>query len=97
MITFVRDCWRVLSMACAEHTVLLSRQMDERLRPGEALGLALHIRVCAGCRAFRRQLRRIRDLGAMLGDEVDGGGGMPESARARLRARLGDAGQATQP
>jgi len=91
-MSFVRDMCRVLGMACREHTELLSRQLDAPLSRGEAFGLAVHVRVCAGCREFRSQLRRMRELGGALGREVGGVGGMPEAARERLRRRMEELG-----
>lgn len=77
-------------MACQDHTALLTRQLDEPLSPGETVGLAIHIRICAGCRRFRRQMRALRDLAGSIGAGLEQGPGMPQAARERLGRRLED-------
>jgi hypothetical protein len=76
-------------MRCCEHAELISRQMDEPLPAGEALGLRLHIVICAGCRRFREQVRQIRQLaGGLVGQDLDADESMPKEARARIAAAL---------
>ena len=90
MIGVVRDIFRVLGMPCREHTALFSRQLDERLPPGVALGLRIHILYCTGCRRFRAQIRHLRDLAAKIGEEVTAGGGMPGAVRESILRRAAD-------
>lgn len=84
MIGFVRDVCRVLGMPCREHTALFSRQLDEPLPPGISAGLRVHIMYCAGCRKFRAQIRRLRELSGKIGLEMESGEGMPSDVRDRL-------------
>jgi hypothetical protein len=68
MIRTVRDVIRVLKMPCREHTELFSRQLDGAITPGEAIGLRLHLLLCAGCRRFKAHLGRLRDMTRMIGE-----------------------------
>jgi hypothetical protein len=89
MIQFVRDTRDVLSAPCRDHSVLLSRSLDERLRPGLRFGLWLHLKYCAACRAFRDQITRLRALqAAPLSQAADAGQAMPAEVRERIRSRL---------
>ncbi|MDX2146987.1 MAG: hypothetical protein SFZ23_05645 [Planctomycetota bacterium] len=81
---YVRGVVGVLNMSCREHAELLSRQLDQRLEPGQALGLKLHLCVCRGCRAFGASLRRLRSLTSTLRDELERGEGMPEAVREKI-------------
>lgn len=75
-------------MPCSEHAALLSRQLDEPLPAGEAFGLALHLRLCKGCRRLKAHLRRLRELARAMGQQIESGEGLPAEARARLAARF---------
>ncbi|MEZ6235506.1 MAG: hypothetical protein R3B68_15075 [Phycisphaerales bacterium] len=88
MIRFVRDIVRVLNLACEQHTALFSRELDEPLRPGERAGLWLHVRVCAGCRRFRRQMRAMREMARSLASGLEGGEAMPAGVRRRIGESL---------
>ena len=45
---------------CREASQLMSQAMDRRLGWRERVGLRLHLLLCSGCRAARRQLSFIR-------------------------------------
>jgi hypothetical protein len=90
MIGFVRDVLRVLRMPCREHTALCSRQLDEPLPPGVAVGLRIHILYCGGCRKFRAQVRSLRDLAGSTGRELESGEAMPGAVRDRVLRRAAD-------
>ncbi|MFN7022226.1 MAG: hypothetical protein ACK4WH_12990 [Phycisphaerales bacterium] len=90
MIGFLRDVVRVLGMPCREHTALFSRQLDEPLPRGVAAGLRIHIVYCGGCRRFRAQVRRLRDLARLIGGETESGEGLPEAVRDRVLRRAAD-------
>jgi predicted anti-sigma-YlaC factor YlaD len=47
---------------CEEFRELVSAFVDERLERPELLRLEGHLAVCAGCRAFEGDLRRLREL-----------------------------------
>jgi hypothetical protein len=88
MIRFLADIVRVMNMPCREHTVLLSRQLDEPLRPGQEWGLRFHLVLCTGCRLFKRQLLQIRALARSLAEEALKGETLPDPVRRRIVARL---------
>lgn len=89
MMEFARGVFRVLNMRCCEHAELLSRQMDAPLSAGEAVGLRLHLIICAGCRRFREQTRQIRTLAmGWMRRDVESGEPMPREARERIAATL---------
>jgi len=85
MIGFVRDVLRVLGMPCREHTALFSKQLDERLPAGVAACLRIHVLYCGGCKKFRAQVRRLRELTGSIGREMESGEGMPRDVRERVR------------
>lgn len=90
MIGFVRDVLRVLGMPCREHTALFSKQLDEPLPAGIAAGLRIHILYCGGCKKFRAQIRRLRELAGSIGRESDAGEAMPQAVRDRVQQRAAD-------
>jgi anti-sigma factor RsiW len=86
MIVFIRDAFRVLAKPCSAHSLHLSKRMDGQLTAGERAGLWVHLCGCASCRAFNRQLRRMRDLlRAQAAPEPQA---MPVAVRERLSATL---------
>lgn len=94
MIGFTRDVFRVLGMPCREHTALFSKQLDEPLPPGIAAGLRIHIVYCGGCKKFRAQIRRLRELAGTVGRDLDSGEAMPGAVRERvLRRAVGRSGK----
>lgn len=96
MFRTAREVARVLSLPCREHTVLISRNLDEPLSRPARWALRMHFLVCSPCRRFAGQLRFLRAVGRRL----RGGPGevsvlparMPEDVRARLRAKIGASG-----
>lgn len=91
MIRFVRDMARVLTMACREHVVLFSRQLDAPLSPGEAFGLRVHILYCGGCRRFKEHLRHLQSLGQTLALQAEIEPGLPADVRERLNVLVAQA------
>lgn len=90
MIGYVRDVGRVLSLPCREHTKLFTRQIDEPLSGGVAMGLRIHILYCTGCSRFRRQIQRLHELTGTIGREVNSGEGLPVPVRERVTTRIGE-------
>jgi hypothetical protein len=86
MIGFVRDVIRVLGMPCREHTALFSRQLDEPLSAGMTVGLRIHLLYCAGCRKFKAQVGRLRELAGRMGQDLGGDGDnrLPATVRDRV-------------
>jgi hypothetical protein len=90
MIGFVRDVFKVLGMPCREHTALFSKQLDEPLPLGIAAGLRIHILYCGGCKRFRAQIRRLRDLAGTIGQGLDSGESMPKAVRDGVLRRAAE-------
>ena len=88
MIQVIRDVIRVLSMPCKEHTKLFTRQLDEPLPPGVALGLRVHVVYCKGCKRFRRQIQRLREIARNVGLEIESSVGMPQALRESIQKRI---------
>ncbi len=91
MIRVVRDIVRVLGMACRDHTVLLTRQVEGGLSRGEAIGLRIHVVYCRGCRRFRQQVQLLHELSRAMGREerlAANERGMPREVRGRLRREM---------
>lgn len=53
---------------CKEASRLASQALDRRLGPLERMKLGLHLRICAACARFSRQLAFLRRAMARLGD-----------------------------
>jgi hypothetical protein len=49
-------------LSCRETSELVSKGLDAKLSLPERLGLALHLRMCAHCAAYRRQLVQLRQV-----------------------------------
>lgn len=45
---------------CRDISALVSRAMDEDLRPSERLRVRFHLLMCGACRRFERQVRLLR-------------------------------------
>jgi hypothetical protein len=65
----IGDFFKVLSMPCNEHALIISRTLDDPgggdgvgggLSKGTCWGLWVHERYCTGCRAYHRQLLMLR-------------------------------------
>jgi predicted anti-sigma-YlaC factor YlaD len=54
---------------CQDATRLLSESMDRTLPRRTRIALVVHLLICRGCRAYRRQLQRIRGALAEAGDK----------------------------
>lgn len=60
-------------ITCRQATRLASDAMERRLTAGERLALRLHLPLCPGCRAFRRQLTALRRMAQRYpGDDESG-------------------------
>jgi len=90
VIRFVRDMVRVLGLPCREQAALLSRRLDGPLPPGIAAGVRIHTLYCRGCRAFRTQIRRLRDAARRIGGELNSGEAMPDEIRQRVLRRASE-------
>ncbi len=88
MIRYLRDTFRVLSRPCSAQAVFLSRRMDGQLSPGERLGLRLHLCICSSCRAFNRQLAKLRSLARAESVAAPLPLAMPAAVRQRLNTTL---------
>jgi len=78
-------------MGCRDATRLASKALDTSLTLRERLGLWMHVRMCEGCRRYRAQLRRLRDLiraglGHLEALELPGAALTPEEAEAMVQA-----------
>lgn len=88
MIRFTIDAFRVLAKPCSAHAEHLSRRMDGQLTPGERAGLRVHLLGCASCRAFARQLQRLRAIARAESAAKPAPQAMPAEVRDRLAAGL---------
>ena len=88
MIIFVRDAFRVLARPCSAHAVHISKRMDGQLTRGERTGLWIHMRGCSSCRAFARQLEKLRALARAESAERPQPQTMPIAVRERLNTTL---------
>lgn len=78
--------------SCRENSFRASRALDGHLSPAGRLLLALHQLMCAGCRAYARQIRSLASL-LRRRNELDGGllatgAGLTPGARERILAVL---------
>jgi hypothetical protein len=78
----------VLNMACIDHALLLSRQLDARLSRGETVGLWLHLRVCNGCSRWKRHLAQLRLILGEIDAQDAHTVSMPATSRARIASVL---------
>jgi Putative zinc-finger len=75
---------------CREATQLVSEAQDRKLGPGERVGLAFHLLICALCRRYARQIDAITRALRSEGDKVmQDSARLDTAARERIRARLG--------
>jgi hypothetical protein len=47
-------------ISCKEATELMSQEKDRPLGWGERLALQVHLKICAGCTNYRRQMDLLR-------------------------------------
>ena len=59
---------------CREAAELVSLGLDRELGLGERLALGLHLRICAGCTRFNRQMGLLRAALKRLPDEAPDSG-----------------------
>jgi predicted anti-sigma-YlaC factor YlaD len=88
VITFCRDALRSIAAPCSAHAVHLSRRMDGQLSAGERVGLWVHMRGCSACRAFARQLEKLRVLARSEAASHPRPQTMPPDVRERLAAAV---------
>jgi hypothetical protein len=92
MLKDTREVLRILNSPCREHSILISRLMDNDLPRATRLGLRLHFILCAPCRHFARQLRGLKQaaarLSAQAADRALEGTRMPGEVRERIQSRL---------
>lgn len=74
--------------SCERAAELTSASYDRKLKPLEFLGLWIHRALCPPCRAYRRQMHRLREHIHDLGDTQPRGAALDDSAKDRIRARL---------
>jgi hypothetical protein len=74
---------------CKETSQLVTLLADRPMSWQDRLAMRIHLLVCANCSRFARQMRMIREW---LRTQ-EGGGELSGLARARIGARLNDAGQ----
>ncbi len=74
---------------CKENSQLVTLSPDRPLSWRDRLAMRIHMIVCVNCARFARQMKLIREW---LGTEGESGN-LSDAARARIEARLNDAGQ----
>ena len=74
--------------SCERAAELTSVSYDRRLSPAEYIGLWLHRALCGPCRAYRRQMLRLRARARELGDTPVPGTTLDRRAKDRIRERL---------
>jgi len=82
-------------LRCREVSKLVSESMERDLPLRQRLAIRLHLMMCRLCSAFARQLRLLRRAARenpeRLGpDEGAPEAKLPEAARQRIKAALGD-------
>lgn len=89
------DFVRVMRIPCREHAALYSRRLDADVSWGARAGLAVHERLCPGCRAMVRQLEQLRAAARSLAGRRPqpapapcSPACMPDLVRARLEHAL---------
>ena len=77
----------ILTMRCGAASALSSARLDRPLNLAERLALRGHLLACGSCRAFHRQVARLREA-ALRSGEAAGEPALPAAARARIAAAL---------
>lgn len=78
-------------LSCKEVTKLVSENLDRALPLWRRIGLRMHVAMCVGCSAYRRQ---IESLNKLVSDRYrkDGAAGngndLPDDARERIKESL---------
>ena len=89
----IRAIKLILTLRCAQSTLLISQSLDGRLSRSERIALRFHFFICRSCRRFTQQTMLLRDLlrqreiadpvGAVSSDTA-----LSPAARARIRENL---------
>jgi hypothetical protein len=74
--------------SCDRVSELSSTAHDRKLRASEIIGLWLHRALCPPCRAYLRQMNKLRDRMRELGDAPPREATLEASAKERIRERL---------
>lgn len=74
--------------SCERVSELTSTAHDRKLSAAETFGLWIHRALCPPCRAYLRQLNRLREHVRTLGDTKSSGATLDASAKERIRERL---------
>ena len=96
-MAIVQSVVKILTLHCRESVVLLSAAQDRPLNRTERWALRMHLLICRPCRAYRRQIARLRQLARdalirLEGGEQLPGLGLSDEARQRLRRTIEEAG-----
>ena len=75
-------------LSCRESARLASQAQDGRLPWPRRVALRLHLMMCAGCRAYSRQLRSLTALLRRRARQNHGLLGLPDGLSAEERARI---------
>lgn len=76
-----------LMISCRQASQLVEQDLERPLNLLERFQLRLHLTLCGMCRAYRRQVRRLRAF--FRGEEwLEQLPPLPDEARDRIRARL---------
>lgn len=75
-------------MSCKDVSHLTTQALDRRLTLSERWGVWLHLRICAACRNFNRQMSLIRQAMRRLRGQEAAPGALPGDAKARIRQAL---------
>lgn len=88
-------------LSCRDNAFRASLALDGRLSPGGRIVLLLHQMMCAGCRAYARQIRGLASLlrRRQLRDESvhEASGTLSVDARQRITEALRDQGRPAMP
>ena len=74
--------------SCERASELTSASDDRKLSASEFLGLWIHRALCPPCRAYRRQMIKLRERTRELGEAPPRGVALDETAKDRIRERL---------
>jgi len=75
-------------LSCKDVSHLTTQALDRRLTLSERWGVWLHLRICAACRRFNRQMTLLRQAMRRLRQQEPAPGTLPDEARTRIRRVL---------
>ena len=75
-------------LSCKNVSHLTTQALDRRLTLSERWGVWLHLRICAACRNFNRQMSLIRQAMRRLQGQEAPPGTLPGETKARIRQAL---------